>query len=538
MMRRLGSVIVTIVIGLAGATRAGQAQIVRLWPGAAPGSESWDWQEHTYASTPIGRVIMDVVTPTLTAYLPPRAEATGTGVIVAPGGGFVALAMDHGGDDVARWLQQHGIAAFVLKYRVVRKLSQGMPVMDPDTAGRYGIADGIQAIKVVREHAEEWGIAPDRVGFIGFSAGAMVSAATALNPDSAARPDFAAMIYGGPFGKIPAIPAHLPPLFLAWAQDDDEVLPQIEAFYAALRAAGVSPEAHIYKSGGHGFGIERQGTTSDHWADEYYYWLESLHLTVPPQPMGQARALPGDSVPAHDSLTIQSAALGEPRPINIHLPEGYAGSARRYPVLYMPDGGIDEDFPHVVSTLDSLVTLGKVRPMIVVGIPNTERRRDLTGPTRLASDSAIAPHVGGSAAFRQFIGDELIPAIDARYRTTGERSIIGESLAGLFIVETFLRQPSLFDHYIAFDPSIWWNKANLADSAVALIARMDSVPGSIFLTSSGDDIDAGTARVASAIDAAHLAGLRARYIPRPDLTHATIFRAVAPQAMIEGLQPR
>jgi predicted alpha/beta superfamily hydrolase len=237
-------------------------------------------------------------------------------------------------------------------------------------------------------------------------------------------------------------------------------------------------------------------------------------------------------------LTIQSATLGEPRPINIHLPDGYADSTRRFPVLYMPDGGIDEDFPHVVHTLDSLVALGKVRPMIVVGIPNTERRRDLTGPTRVASDSTIAPHVGGSAAFRTFISEELIPVIDARYRTTGERAIIGESLAGLFIVETFLRRPSLFDHYIAFDPSIWWNKANLADSSAALIPRMDSIPGSIFLTSSADDIDAGTARVASAVAAAHLAGLRARYVPRPDLTHATIFRAMAPEAMRAGLQPR
>jgi predicted alpha/beta superfamily hydrolase/acetyl esterase/lipase len=527
-----------IAIGLAGAVRAGEAQVVRLWPGVAPGSEHWTWPEHTYADTPIGTVIMDVVTPTITAYLPPGPDATGTGVIVAPGGGFVALAMSREGEAVARWLRQHGIAAFVLKYRLVHKTGDGIPAMNQDTAARYGIADGIQAIKVVRQHAREWGVAPDRVGIIGFSAGAMVAAATALQPDSASRPDFAAMIYGGPFGKMPAIPAHLPPLFLAWAQDDDVALPEIEAFYSALRKAGVRPETHIYTSGGHGFGIARQGTTSDHWSDEYYYWLESLRLTVPPQPTGQARAMPTDSIPAHESLTIQSTALGEPRPINIHLPDGYAGSTTRYPVLYMPDGGIDEDFPHVVNTLDSLVALGTVRPMIVVGIPNTERRRDLTGPTRVASDSAIAPRVGGSSAFRTFIGDELIPAIDARYRTTGERAIIGESLAGLFIVETFLRRPSLFDHYIAFDPSIWWNKANLADSSAALIPRMDSIPGSIFLASSGDDIDAGTARVASAIDAAHLAGLRARYIPRPDLTHATIFRAMAPEAMVAGLQPR
>ncbi|HET7601466.1 MAG TPA: alpha/beta hydrolase-fold protein [Gemmatimonadales bacterium] len=247
-------------------------------------------------------------------------------------------------------------------------------------------------------------------------------------------------------------------------------------------------------------------------------------------------APPADQVPAHDSLTIASSALHEPRPANVHVPVGYDSSNARYPVLYMPDGGINEDFPHVVNTVDSLVALGKIRPVIVVGIPNTERRRDLTGPTRVASDSQIAPHVGGSAAFRRFIGDELIPEIDRRYRTTDERSIVGESLAGLFIVETFLRQPALFRHYIAFDPSIWWNKANLADSAAALLARHDSTPRSIQLTSSRDDIDAGTARVAHALEAAHRPTLNWRFTPRPDLTHGTIFRAMVPALLAEALR--
>lgn len=276
---RLSPLLGTMLL-LAGAHVA-QAQTIRIWPGVAPGSEHWTQREHTYGGTSLGTVITNVVTPTLTAYLPPRGEATSTGIIIAPGGGFVALAMDQGGNDVARWLQQHGIAAFVLKYRLVHKTADGIPAMDQDTAGRYGIADGIQAVKVVREHAAEWGILPHRVGFIGFSAGAMVASGTLLQPDSAARPDFVAMIYGGPFGVIPPIPPHLPPVFMAWAQDDDEVLPRIEAFYAALRKAGIAPETHIYTTGGHGFGIQRQGTTSDHWADEFYFWLEALKLTVP-----------------------------------------------------------------------------------------------------------------------------------------------------------------------------------------------------------------------------------------------------------------
>jgi predicted alpha/beta superfamily hydrolase len=259
-------------------------------------------------------------------------------------------------------------------------------------------------------------------------------------------------------------------------------------------------------------------------------WLLSPALLAAQSPP------PADKVPGHDTLTITSQVLHEPRLINIHLPSGYDSSSAHYPVLYMPDGGINEDFPHVVNTVDSLVALGLIRPVIVVGIPNTERRRDLTGPTRLASDSAIAKHVGGSAAFRRFISDELMPAIDARYRTTDERSIVGESLAGLFIVETFLREPALFTHYVAFDPSVWWNKGNLADSAAALLAHMDSTPRSVYLASSRDDIDAGTARIGQALGAAHRPALTWRFTPRSDLTHGTIFRAMAPGMLEEALR--
>jgi len=254
-------------------------QSVKVWPGVAPGSEHWTQNELTIECTPIGSVILNVVTPTLTAYLPPRSKATGTGIIVAPGGAFVALAIDLEGSTVARWLQERGIAAFVLKYRIVEKRGEGIPMMDMDTAGRYGIADGIQALKVVRQHAAEWGIAPDRIGFMGFSAGAMVTSGKVLQQDSAARPNFAAMIYGGPFGVMPAIPSKLPPLFLAWAQDDRMAREAIVNFHDALRRAGQRPEVHIFSTGGHGFGLKKQGTTSDHWIEDFYNWLDAQGLT-------------------------------------------------------------------------------------------------------------------------------------------------------------------------------------------------------------------------------------------------------------------
>jgi acetyl esterase/lipase len=168
----------------------------------------------------------------------------------------------------------------VLKYRTVEKKSDGIPPgLDLDTAGRYGMADGIQALKVVRQHASQWRVDPNRIGFLGFSAGAMVASAALIQADSAARPNFAALLYGGPFSKMPAVPAHLPPVFMAWAQDDPVALGTATRFHDALIAAGNKPEAHIYSAGGHGFGMRKQGTSSDHWIDEFYYWLEAQGLT-------------------------------------------------------------------------------------------------------------------------------------------------------------------------------------------------------------------------------------------------------------------
>jgi acetyl esterase/lipase len=257
-----------------------RSQTVNIWPGVAPGSEHWTQKERTIKDTPLGTVIFNVVTPTLTAYLPERSKATGTGIIIAPGGAFVALAIDLEANGVARRLQEKGLAAFVLKYRIMEKRGEGIPAnMDMDKAGQYGIADGIQALKVVRRHAAEWGLSPDRVGLMGFSAGAMVTSGALLQQDAAVRPSFAAMIYGGPFGVMPPIPAKLPPMFLAWAQDDAVALDPVVKFYDALRAAGHKPEVHIYSAGGHGFGMRKQGTTSDHWIDDFDYWLEAQGLT-------------------------------------------------------------------------------------------------------------------------------------------------------------------------------------------------------------------------------------------------------------------
>jgi predicted alpha/beta superfamily hydrolase len=246
--------------------------------------------------------------------------------------------------------------------------------------------------------------------------------------------------------------------------------------------------------------------------------------------------VPGaDSVLAHETFTVQSVAVGETRKVNVYTPPQYRGSSGKFPVLYMPDGGLDEDFPHVIRTVDSLIALGQIRPIIVVGIPNTQRRRDLTGPTRVKSDSAIAPRVGGSAEFRRFISNELIPEINRRYRTTSERGIIGESLAGLFIVETFLEEPDIFTHYVALDPSVWWNSGALIDSSASLIARFDAKPRTLYVSTSKEPSTAiGIARLDSLLHAAVPRGLRWTYEPRVDLEHSTIFRAVKPKALVDA----
>ena len=256
-----------------------QSQTINIWPGVAPGSEHWTQKEQT-ASSPMGTIVANVVTPTLTAFLPEKGKATGMGIIIAPGGACIRLAMDLEGTTVARWLQQRGIAAFILKYRLMEKKQEGMPAnLNMDEACKYGIADGIQAIKVVRQHAAEWGISPQRVGFMGFSAGGMVTSGTLLQENAAMRPNFAAPIYGGPFGVMPVIPAQLPPTFLAWSQDDEIAGATMQKFYAALKSAGNNPEVHIYSAGGHGFGSKTQGTTSDHWLDEFYFWLRAQAMT-------------------------------------------------------------------------------------------------------------------------------------------------------------------------------------------------------------------------------------------------------------------
>ncbi len=252
------------------------------------------------------------------------------------------------------------------------------------------------------------------------------------------------------------------------------------------------------------------------------------------------RAFAGDEpVPAHQSFTLKSATLKETRRLNVYTPPGYdAAGATRYPVLYMPDGGVKEDFPHVATTIDTAIRAGEMRPVILVGIENTERRRDMTGPTEVEEDRKIAPRVGGSAAFRGFIRDELMPEVRRRYRVAEETGIIGESLAGLFIVETFFLHPKMFDTYIALSPSLWWNGEELVRKAGERLKAHPELRNALYLSSADEDnIAPAAARLAEILRAHAPAGLKWQYDPRPDLRHHTIYRAVSPRVLRKSFAP-
>jgi acetyl esterase/lipase len=249
--------------------------IINIWPGAAPGSENWTQKVQTIKNTPVGTVILNVAAPTLTVYLPEKNKATDASVIVAPGGACIALAISET-DELVNRLRKKGFTVFVLKYRIKEKKGEGIPKdLNEDTACQYGIADAIQSIKYVRQHASNWNISADKIGFIGFSAGGMIASEVMLQKEIALRPNFVGLIYGAPFASMPVIPASLPPIFMAWAQDDSTANYAMVRFYKALTAAGQQPETHIFNSGGHGFALKMQGTTSDHWIDELDYWLEA-----------------------------------------------------------------------------------------------------------------------------------------------------------------------------------------------------------------------------------------------------------------------
>lgn len=254
--------------------------------------------------------------------------------------------------------------------------------------------------------------------------------------------------------------------------------------------------------------------------------LAVLTLATPaaPQPPGQPIVIGA----AHD---LPSKVLAETRRINVYLPAGYAEGTRTYPVLYLLDGGVAEDFHHITGLAQVGAMNGHLADVIVVGIAGVDRRRDLTSPSSDPRDRKDAPTHGGAARFRSFLADELRPHIAATYRTDGRAALMGESLAGLFVVETFLRQPALFDSYVAVSPSLWWDFGGLAKAAPALLASHPSGARRLYLSLGDEGPAMGLDPLLAALKAAPQKDLTWRYDPRPEEHHNTIYHPAAGAAL-------
>jgi acetyl esterase/lipase len=248
------SVLVLVIAGIAALAN----DVVYLWPERVPGAETI--KNERIASVP---------NPSLTAYLPDPSKATGVAMVIAPGGGHHHLAIDHEGHDVARSLNQIGVAAFVLKYRLAKaEGADGSITVDNQVR-----ADGRRAIQIVRERAAEWKIDPARIGMMGFSAGGEVAALTGMHYEPGTRPDFLVLVYPYIRPETMKIDKDTPPSFLVHA-DDDRLSSAISVnFYLALKRAGVSSELHVYSTGGHGFGMKDRALPVTGWTARLRDWL-------------------------------------------------------------------------------------------------------------------------------------------------------------------------------------------------------------------------------------------------------------------------
>jgi predicted alpha/beta superfamily hydrolase len=233
------------------------------------------------------------------------------------------------------------------------------------------------------------------------------------------------------------------------------------------------------------------------------------------------------------SYTLPSTILGQTRRINVYLPPGYAESDRRYPVLYLLDGGVQEDFIHIAGIASLAADFRRIREFIVVGIEGIDRYHDLTHPATVEADRQRLPTNGGSAGFRAFLATELRPFVEQRFRLTGEQVLIGESAAGLFVVETLLRQPELFSGYVAVSPMLWWDGQSLVRRAGQLLRKPFPEGRRLYLTiaDEGGEMREAVDSLVEALRGHTPAGLDWTFVPMPQESHGTIFHPAALDAI-------
>jgi acetyl esterase/lipase len=252
---------------------------ILLWPNGAPGSEGKPAKEIVITGRNGERSIYGVHRPSITPFLPTKEKATGAAVLVIPGGGHRVLAWDHEGPNLAKWLSERGVAAFVLKYRLARETNSTYKLEV------HPLADTRKAIETIRARASEWGIDPKKIGVAGFSAGGELAAMAAGNFDFGgaqvesasedSKPAFQALIYPGKSRQI--LPTKdSPPAFLACAYDDrPDISEGLAELYLRFKKVGVRTELHIYSTGGHGFGVRHTNTKpAGAWTERFLEWMK------------------------------------------------------------------------------------------------------------------------------------------------------------------------------------------------------------------------------------------------------------------------
>lgn len=264
---------------------------IDVWPGKAPGETGSIGPEKFLDQKPVKR-LTNITHPTLTVFRPARDQDTGVSIVIAPGGGYNILAWDLEGEEVAAWLNSIGVTGIVLKYRVPRR--EGTPSGKPPV---QALMDAQRAISLVRSKAQEWGIDPQRIGMLGFSAGGHLTAWTSTHFDERAyspldavdkvscRPDFAVLLYPGyldkkedPENPVAHVSSSTPPTFLAQAGDDPVNCRNSVEMFLALKNVKVPAELHIYNSGGHGFGLRPSAHPCCKWPSRCEEWLRDRQI--------------------------------------------------------------------------------------------------------------------------------------------------------------------------------------------------------------------------------------------------------------------
>ncbi len=286
MKHRVISCLVLIACSLIPLAPAAEPDVIPLWPQGAPGSEKRAGEAEMIE----GSNVSNVHNPSLTPYLPPADKAIGTAVIICPGGGHRKLCLGHEGGALGEWFRDRGIAAFVLKYRLAREPESTYTIQE------HAMADTRRALRLVRSRASEWGILPDRIGILGFSAGGELAAFAAMESDAgkadaedaveraSSRPDFNALIYPGTSHLFEARP-DMPPVFIACGYGDrPDIAEGMASVYLKYKKAGVKAELHIYSEAGHGFGYRPDKTgAAAKWPERFIEWLIDSGLLASPK---------------------------------------------------------------------------------------------------------------------------------------------------------------------------------------------------------------------------------------------------------------